>query len=129
MPHSMIRSAAFLALMALAACGTPLQQCLSHASNDLRVLENERAERQRSLDRGYMIERRATPFVGTQICRTASGAPVVCSRYFRGWDDFPVPVNRRVEERRIALLDQLIAEERRRAAPAQAACQAQFPEG
>lgn len=114
----------------LAACGTPLEQCLSGASADLRALETERAQRLRNLDRGYALEPRLTPVFHPRVCGlTPAGAPVFCSGFADSWDDVPVPVNRRVEERRIALLDQLIAEERRHAAPAQAACRAQFPAG
>lgn len=120
---------ALLALGLLAACGTPLEQCLSSASADLRTLETERAQRQRNLERGYALEPRLGPVLPRVCGMTQGGRPIYCPGFADRWEDVPVPINRRIEERRIALLDQLIAEERRRAAPAQAACRAQFPAG
>jgi hypothetical protein len=121
---------AVLLLVLLSACGTPLQQCLWRAEADLRSLETERAERQRSLDRGYALERQIVPFVGPAICaHPVTGTPVPCARFADRWDTVEVPINRRLETQRVAVLDRMIAEERARVAPAQAACRAQFPQG
>jgi len=123
----------FLALcltLALVACGTPYERCLGAASADLRALESERAERQRNLARGYALERRMLPWMGPQICpHPVTGQPVPCATFGDRWEDVPVPINRRIEARRIEILDQMILEERARAAAAQAACRAQFPQG
>lgn len=121
---------ALIALLVLAACGTPQEQCLWRAGADLRALQAERDERQRSLDRGYALERRLVPDFGLALCaHPVTGQPVPCARAWDRWEDVPVPVNRRIEARRIALLDQLIAEERARLPAAEAACRAQFPQG
>jgi hypothetical protein len=126
----MVRLFAILALLALAGCGTPLQQCERSATADLRTLEAERAERQRNLDRGYALELRLVPWFGPVMCHDpVTGQPVPCSLMADRWESVPVPVNRRLETRRIALLDQLITEERPRAAAALATCRAQFPQG
>lgn len=104
----------------LAACATPQAQCLREATADLRALQAERAERQRNLDRGF-----ALPPAG-RFPRACPEAMVVgispCD------DDLfltaPIPINPRLEARRIALLDQLIAEEEARARSALASCPA-----
>lgn len=121
---------ALILLFLLAACGTPLDQCLWRAEADLRSMETERAERQRSLDRGYALEQRIVPFAGPAICaHPVTGVPVPCARFADRWDTVEVPINRRLETQRVAVLDRMIAEERARVTPAQAACRAQFPQG
>jgi len=126
----MARLFAVLAMLALVGCGTPLEQCQRAAAADLRALETERAERQRNLDRGYALEPRLTPWFGSMLCSDpVTGRPVPCSPLADRWESVPVPVNRRIEARRIAILDQMIAEERPRVAAAQAACRVRFPQG
>jgi hypothetical protein len=121
---------ALSAVLLLSACGTPLQQCLWRAEADLRSLETERAERHRSLDRGYALERQLSPFVGPAFCpHPVTAAPVPCASFGDRWDTVPVPINRRLETQRVAVLDRMIAEERARVAPAQSACRAQFQQG
>lgn len=124
----MICRLSLVALLLLAACGTPLEQCERAAAADLRALETERAERARNLARGYALEPRLFPMAGPRICRDAeTGAPVPCLSLADRWEPVPVPIRGRLEARRIELLDQLIVEERARAASAQAACRRQFP--
>lgn len=135
---------ALAGLLALAACGTPLEQCQRAATADLRMLEGERAERQRNLARGYALEPRPVVGLGSGLWQMqaggpvflpgfcphpVTGAPVPCVGFDSRWEAVPVPINRRLEARRIELLDQMIAEERSRAAAALAACRRQFPEG
>lgn len=139
-----LTAAALACLLALAACGTPLEQCQRAATADLRMLEGERAERQRNLSRGYALEPPPGVGLGSGLWRVhaggpvflpgfcphpVTGAPTPCVGFDNRWEPVPVPINRRLEARRIELLDQMIAEERDRAAPALAACRRQFPEG
>lgn len=110
----------FALLLLLAACGTPQERCLRAATADLRALQAERAERQRNLERGFALPP-AAPF--PRACPEAMVVGISpCD------DDLvltaPIPINPRIEARRIALLDQLIAEEAGRARSAQAACPA-----
>lgn len=128
--HRLAPLAAGLALVALAACGTPLQRCTADATADLRALQAERAERQRNLQRGYALERRPVPAFRPLLCPDPlTGAPAACLHPWPDWHEVAVPVNRRIEARRIELLDRLIAEEQARAAAAEAACLARFPPG
>jgi hypothetical protein len=46
----------FLALAALAACGTPQEQCISRNTRDLRTVDRLIAETEGNLDRGYAFE-------------------------------------------------------------------------
>ncbi|WP_128515882.1 hypothetical protein [Tabrizicola thermarum] len=47
---------ALLMLCALAACGTPQEQCISRNTRDLRTVDRLIAETQGNLDRGYAFE-------------------------------------------------------------------------
>jgi hypothetical protein len=47
---------AFLALVLLAACGTPQEQCISYNTRDLRTLDRLIAETEGNLDRGFAYE-------------------------------------------------------------------------
>jgi hypothetical protein len=46
----------FLALAALAACGTPQEQCISRNTRDLRIVDRLIAESEGNLQRGYAYE-------------------------------------------------------------------------
>ena len=46
----------FLALAALAACGTPQEQCINRNTRDLRTVDRLIAEAEGNLQRGYAYE-------------------------------------------------------------------------
>jgi hypothetical protein len=46
----------FLTLAALAACGTPQEQCINRNTSDLRTVDRLIAESEGNLDRGYAYE-------------------------------------------------------------------------
>jgi hypothetical protein len=124
-----MRIVAVFALGLLVACGTPQERCLWRAGSDLRALQAERDERQRNLERGHALERRLVPALGLALCaHPATGQPIPCAGFSDRWETVVVPINPRIEARRIALLDQLIAEERARLPAAEAACRARFPQ-
>lgn len=80
--------------LALAACGTPQEQCIRSNTRDLRTVDRLIAETERNLDRGYALETRTVwrnemvPCYGPP--RTPGGRPVarMC------WDERPVDVTR-----------------------------------
>lgn len=47
----------FPALLLLAACGTPQEQCISRNTRDLRTVESLIAQTQTNLTRGYAVEK------------------------------------------------------------------------
>ncbi|MBD3765401.1 MAG: hypothetical protein IE927_11935, partial [Rhodobacterales bacterium] len=47
-----------LTLIALAACGTPREQCIARETRDLRTVDRLIAETEENLRRGYALEER-----------------------------------------------------------------------
>ena len=127
----MRRSAALLALLAaLAACGTPQEQCIRTATRELRTLDRLIAEQQATLARGYGYERREVMHYEGQICDDwVAGTPRrMC--FEPVWDTVkqPVAIDPAAEQRK---LDGLLARRKALLAqsePAIAACKAKFPE-
>ncbi|MBJ2153748.1 hypothetical protein [Paracoccus sp. IB05] len=77
----MKRTAAFLILSTLAACGTPQEQCISRNTRDLRTVEKLIGESQGNLQRGYAIERYEVTVPDWQPC----------IRYIPGTAEDPTP--------------------------------------
>ena len=65
-PHAPL---ALLAALALAACETPRESCLSSASRDLTVVESLIRETQGNISRGYAVERDQEVTVDRDFCR------------------------------------------------------------
>jgi len=65
-PHAPL---ALLAALALAACETPHESCLSSASRDLTVVESLIRETQGNLQRGYALEEEQIVDVDRSFCR------------------------------------------------------------
>ena len=123
---------ALMAALALAACETPQQSCLSSASRDLRVVESLIRETQGNLQRGYAIEEEQIVDVDRSFCRVEREDGdidlVPCDRTEVENVSRPVAIDLRAEQ---AKLDGLL--ERRAALTAQTAarqqaCIATFPE-
>jgi hypothetical protein len=122
------------ALLLLAACGTPQEQCIGRATRDLRTVDRLIAETQANLDRGYALETITVYEDDWTWCRSPrlrDGTPTpphLCL------DDRPVTKTRpkaidlTAEARK---LDSLKAKQRelaRAAQPQIAACRAQYPD-
>lgn len=88
---------ALVPLLALAACATPQERCISDAAAPYRAALKERAEIAETLARGFVYE---TEFETRRVftrCELNDGATVPC------WDTETVPVTRRVTIDRDAL--------------------------
>ena len=134
----MNKTAAFLILTTLAACGTPQEQCISRNTRDLRTVEKLIAESQGNLDRGYAIDRYEVTVPDWEPCiRYVPGTkedptPRPVSTTCRTWD-----TETRTRPRSIDLaqeakqLQQLKAKQRELSRQAQsviAQCRAAYPE-
>jgi len=111
----------------LAGCATPLQQCLNTADRDQRAILFELDERRANLRRGYRIERVMAPELVPALCPGPGGALQPCMRWAQDTREILHRINPELEAERIALLEQQLAREERRAAQAAAACRATYP--
>lgn len=122
------------ALLLLAACATPQQQCVNNATNDLRVLDSLIAETEGNIQRGFAYQESiaVTPQwqfcgggwggynlnVGTQMCWVNQPTPV----------QQPVAIDVNAEKAKLNSLRQRRAQQERATQAALAQCQAQFPQ-
>jgi hypothetical protein len=122
------RWAAMLALLALSACATPLERCISNASADARALEVEIAERSLAVARGYRLEQRREPrFVNVPCVSGNPAMPAICTEVIEEPITRRVPINPVIEAERITALEGILAREQARAAQAIQTCEASFP--
>jgi hypothetical protein len=89
---------AFPALVLLAACGTPQEQCISRNTRDLRTVDRLIAESEGNLDRGYAYE-----------------TVTVYEDYWAWCPAPPVPAGQPVPPPRMCLEDRAVTEQRPKA--------------
>lgn len=125
----------FLTLAALAACGTPQEQCISRNTRDLRTVDRLIAEAEGNLDRGYAFETITVYEDYWTYCeqpRPPEGEPIPPPRLCL--DERPVTVERakaidlQDEARKLAGLKEKRKELARRAEAVIAQCKAEYPE-
>ncbi len=121
-------------LLALAACGTPQEQCVRLASHDMTVLDRLIAETQGNITRGYGFAQTIETVPEFVEC----GEPVIGSdgKAHANYclDDVPHTVTRPValvlaaEAAKLASMQKRRAEMAKVLAPAFADCKARYPE-
>lgn len=121
-----------LPLLALAACATPREACISQGTRDLRSVERQLAQSELALSRGWVTETRERFGWIEETCEGVddAGEPYTYECREPGWveAEVRVPVNRQAEQaRRDALAAQRDAL-LRQAQPLIAACTAAHPE-
>ena len=126
----MLKWMAPLALLALAACASPLERCISDAGAGVVQLETELAERRLAVARGFRLEDRIEGRIATLPCpaigATAQG---LCTGVVENLVQRRVPINPVIEQERIIALEGILAREQARAQVAVASCRASFPGG
>lgn len=123
----MLRYAVIPMLLVLAACATPLEQCLNEAARDVRAIERELTDRRVALARGYTVERIPVPRMVPSVCGGPGVTPYACMRMEQDYDEIHHRINPELERERIALLERQLDRESRRAAEAQAQCRVAHP--
>ncbi|SFB00614.1 hypothetical protein SAMN05421688_2305 [Poseidonocella pacifica] len=117
------------AVLIIAGCASPQQQCVSRANKDLRVIDRLIAEKQEIVTRGYAVVTETETRTRFERCRDEDGDARLC-RVERDFERTrPVAVN--LEEQR-DILRQLRAKRAQLADEAQsriAACRTAYPEG
>lgn len=128
--------ASLLALLLLAACGTPQQQCVARNTREYRAVAELLAEVEGNLARGYAWEERVVSSVEWESCPDivrgpdgeVRGVMRPCLRRVADTERFRVPIDPLSEARK---RDGLMAREaalRPRAEAAVRACRAAYPE-
>ena len=122
------------ALLALASCGTPQEQCIQQVSHDLNIVDRLIAEAQTNLSRGYGIEHDVitTPrmYICTDAPTEADPNPMrqMCSGDYTQDISRPVAIDLAAEQVKLQQLQIKRAQLSAAVAPGVAQCQAQYPE-
>jgi hypothetical protein len=127
-----LTSLALVSVLALAACQTPREACLSEASSRLRIVDSLIRETEGNLDRGFALETEQEVEVIRDTCRVrledGTTGTVRCDRTDVDEVQRPVAIDLRAEQAKLdSLLEQrarLVAERDTRAQ----ACIATYPE-
>lgn len=125
-----------LACLALTACGTPQEQCISRNTDEYRTVSRLLAQVEGNLARGYAWDERVVTRTEFDTCptviRNRDGDRVVvprtCWRDVADTQRFRVPIDPVVERRKAANLRARLADLRPQADRAVAACRAAYPE-
>ncbi len=124
--------------LALAACGTPQENCIRRETRDLRVVDRLIAETATNLDRGYALEEYTRTRVEWQRCyrktpsATPGGKPTLtpdlCLEREEYTETRPVAIDLNAEARKLESLKTKRAQLARQAQAPIAQCQADHPE-
>jgi len=115
-------------LFLLAACATPLQQCLNAATQDLRVVDELIATTQGNLERGYAIKRELEPTFELRYCASPTNNFYFCNVPTTRVVETPAAIDLDAERRKLVSLQkqrQVLAE---RAAQQVETCNTTYPQ-
>ncbi|MGR3483891.1 MAG: hypothetical protein ACU0BF_00960 [Paracoccaceae bacterium] len=129
----MLRTAALaLPLLALAACATPREACLSQATSGIRTAERQAAAIRRDLDRGFAVrefeERTRVRRDCVRVNDAGESVNAVCDEVQTTTREEPVPINAAALRARLRELDASLAQARATLPARQRACIAAHPE-
>jgi hypothetical protein len=124
-----------IALTALAACGTPQEQCISRNTRDLRTVDRLITETEGNLQRGYALETvtRWEEYWDTCLDRVVVNGqvtvqPRTCRRERSFTEERPRAIDLQAEARKLDGLKVKRRDLARQAEPLIAQCKAEFPE-
>lgn len=89
------------ALLALVACGTPQERCISAASKDIRVLDRLISASRSNIERGYAFERKPYYYTVRQVCGEVDGEKLYCNVPETGYRSVPVSIDLNVEQAKL----------------------------
>ncbi len=122
------------ALLALSACGTPQENCISGATRDMRVVDRLIAETERNLERGYAYETVTLSRTVWRQCgyRGRPGKPAMGPQMCLDDVDYteqrPKAIDLNAESAKLASLKAKRAAQAKAAGSSIKACKAQYPE-
>jgi hypothetical protein len=121
-------------LLALAACGTPQEQCINKATRDMRVVDRLITETQGNLQRGYGFEEvtvyrdRWVNCTPAPTEATPSPEPKMCLDEVSDTERRPVALDLRAEAVKLQGLQEKRAQQAKAATKLIKECKAQYPE-
>lgn len=121
-------------LLALAACGTPQQECIRMVSRDLIVVDRLIGETQGNLARGYAYAKRQVTYPAFVDCTPEPSKARPHPRLRTCFDEetrtetYPVAIDPVAEQAKLNGLLTKRTQLAKAAAPAVADCQARYPE-
>lgn len=125
----------FLALAALAACGTPQEQCINRNTRDLRTVDRLIAESEGNLKRGYAYETITVYEPEWTYCRRRAPVegqpdppPRLCLDQRPVTEQRPKAIDLNEEAQKLASLKEKRKSLARQAEAVIAQCEAQYPE-
>ena len=124
----MKRLSGLVLLCALAACGTPQEQCISAATRDLRVVDRLIAEAEANLERGYGYEYYTVMEIDYVPCGTEADPNRICAIRRPEQERRPVAIDLAAEQVKLTQLRSKRAQQAKAAAPAIAQCRIDNPE-
>lgn len=132
-----MRRLSVLVLVALAACGTPQEQCINRETREIRSLQRLLGEVEGNLARGYAWEEYEVPMTRWEVCgydritrRDGSviEKPRMCLEDYTVTRQRQVAIDPAAESRKAEGLRKKIKQLTPQAQAAIAACKAQYPE-
>ncbi|MDP5085104.1 MAG: hypothetical protein NWQ23_06760 [Yoonia sp.] len=128
----MRRAFIILPLVALAACATPREQCISNATRNTQVLSSLIAETRGNLARGFALEERQDVRTVTRTCRRTnedgSTFTYPCNDTQTFTTRVPVAIDLNVEQAKLTSLEERFAQSQAASNQAVAQCIAVYPE-
>lgn len=119
---------ALAALLALAACATPQQQCIRTATKDLLVIDNLIAETAGNIERGYALTTRTQTSTYWQFCASPNRHVHWCAVPRTTTKQVPVAIDLSEERKKLASLKAKREELLLKAEREVAACKATYPD-
>lgn len=111
-----------VAILMIAGCASPRQQCIQAAQADLQALEQQIADLELALQRGYRQLRETAPRTTLHICAWPREPVLFCTRHTPGQSATRVAVDVAAERELLAQLQQKRVEEANLSARRSAAC-------
>jgi hypothetical protein len=131
----MMKRLSVLALAALAACGTPQEQCISRSTRDLRTVDRLIVETEGNLKRGYALETVTryedfwdTCFEPVMVNGQTSVQAFSCRREYSYTEQRPKAIDLKAEAQKLDSLKAKRSDLAKAAAPLIAQCKVDYPE-
>lgn len=115
-------------LLMVAACSTPLERCVDHATSEYDAHLAAISEAKGNIRRGYALHRETVPYTYPGRCHSKTLGTYTCPKTGYRTQETPVAIDVRQEKLKLAQLEKQVLPYRRAAQTGTARCRAQFPE-